>query len=455
MPDSAVTIVLAVAAAFTLLLLIPSLRQARAAGDLDISSALTLGMAWLTSLPIALVAITGGLTRRPDAFGELVPIFPSWYANAVDFAVFFVAALAVIVAMRRLGAARIPVHAAGLLAILLWALAHVSGLQDGRVPALRGSVLLVCLLAATVLPRGRGAPLGAGLFGVTLAATSGFLAVFRGDAAFVVPCVNACEGLGFTGVFPNPDLLGVTLAVSIPFAYIGFRTRARYWFVLYLAGMATATGSRTAILVSLVSILVLLVVRPRVDTERTTAVRTAIAGLVLAGAVASSIYVVRHDWDPSALTDRPALWNVASEHVDESPWFGYGPQKWASLFESGEIPRAAQRSTHNQWMDVLVAAGAVGASVFAAMLAAMLWTAGRARAGVMVMLTTITLIGTTEGTWSVGTLDFLSFSLVAAILTGEPEPEQRASPQRMTAPFAGAPRYPARANPVAETTGSA
>jgi O-antigen ligase len=195
------------------------------------------------------------------------------------------------------------------------------------------------------------------------------------------------------------------LAVSIPFAYIGFRTRARYWFVLYLAGMATATGSRPAILVSLVSILVLLVVRPRVDTERTTAVRTAIAGLVLAGAVASSIYVVRHDWDPSALTDRPALWSVASEHVGESPWFGYGPQKWASLFESGEIPRAAQRSTHNQWMDVLVAAGAVGASVFAAMLAAMLWTAGRARAGVIVMLTTITLIGTTEGTWSVGTLE--------------------------------------------------
>jgi O-antigen ligase len=451
-PESAVTIAMAAAAAFTLLLLIPSLRQARAAGDVDLSTALTLGMGWLTSLAIALVAITGGLTRRPDAFGELAPIFPSWYANAVDVALFLVGALAVVVVLRRLAAIRIPVHLAGLLAILLWALAHASGLQDGRLPALRGSVLLVCLVAATVLPRGRGAPLGAGLFGVTLAVTSGFLAVFREDAAFVVPCTNACEGLGFTGVFPNPDLLGIVLAASIPFAYLGFRGRTRYWFVLYLAGMATATGSRTAILTALVVVCALLLVRPRVDAEHATGLRTAFAGILLAGVLFSSAYVVRHDWDPSALTDRPALWNVASAHVAESPWFGYGPQKWASLSQSGEIPRAAERSAHNQWLDVLLVGGWVGATLFVGMIVAMLWTAGRARDGVIVTLATLTLIGTTEGTWSIATLDFLSFSLVAAILTGERETVGRASPQRTTAPLAGAPQYAARPRPVGEAT---
>jgi hypothetical protein len=37
---------------------------------------------------------------------------------------------------------------------------------------------------------------------------------------------------------------------------------------------------------------------------------------------------------------------------------------------------------------------------------------------VLVVLTTIMVIGTAEGTWSVGTVDGLSFSLVALILTG-------------------------------------
>jgi len=422
----------------TLGLLVPAIRRARAAGDLDASAALTFGTAWLVSLPVALVAITGGVLRRPDAFGELVASYPGWYPGATDLARLLLAALAAALVFKRVSAGSIPVHAAGLLAICLWGVAQLAtGLHDEPHLSLGSGVLLVCLIAATVLPRGRGACLGAGLFGVTLAVASGALAVFRRDVAFVVPCEGACDGLGFTGVLPNVNLLGIALVASIPFAFLGFRGRARDWFVLYLAGMAIATGSRTAIVTSIVAGVALFLVRPGVDAGQRIGIRGVLAGFVLAVAVLASVQIVGAAQHLSGLTDRQDLWSVASDYIQQSPWFGHGPDKWASLFESSEIPRSGQRSTHNQWMDILFVAGGVGAVLFVAMLATALWSAGRARSAVTLALATIFMIGTTEGPWSVGVVDLLSFSLVALILTG---------PVRAGCPAPG--RYPRLAGQV-------
>jgi len=407
------------ASVLALALLYRSLREARAARDLDAATALTLGVGLLVTLPIASVVASGGLVRRPDVLGELVAVFPSWYGEADRVAKMLLAALAGALLLRRATSKRIPVNTAGLFAIALWAVAQLaSGLHGGRLLSLSSAVLLLCLAAATVLPRGRGACLGIGIFGVALAAASGLLAVLRNDAAFVVPCQDACSGLGFTGVLPNENLLGIALAASIPFAFLGFRGRARYAFALYLAGMAIASGSRTAIVAAAIALVAVLIVRPRLDGLRREPGRAAIAWLVLAGALIASIYIPQHDWDPSELTNRPALWDVASDYIDDSPWFGYGPDRWASLATSSEIPRAAQRSAHNQWMDVLFVAGLVGAALLAAIVAAALVSAGRGRPGVALAAATILMVGTTEGAWSIGKLDLMSFSLVALILTG-------------------------------------
>jgi O-antigen ligase len=437
MSRNTASIIMACAALVSLLTLAAALRRARAAGDLDASSALTLGMGWFMSLPIALVAISGGVSRRPNAFGELVPAYPGWSDRAIDASVLLVALLATVLLLRQLMAEHVPIHVAGVFAVLLWGVAQVSGLHDGS-PTFRGAVLLLCLVAATVLPRGRGAALGAGIFGVTLAVASGLLAVLRHDVTFVVPCEGACGGLGFTGVFQNPDLLGVALAASIPFAYLGFRARARSWFILYLAGMAVATGSQTATVAALISVAALLVVRPDLTRDRPAAGTTAIAALVLAGALLSSVYVLRHDWEPSALTERPILWNVASDYVERSPWFGYGPHRWELLAAVGEIPRAAERSAHNQWMDVLFGAGWVGLALLVGVLVATVSSAGHGRAGVLLAAATTTMIGTTEGIWSIGFIDFLSFSFVALILTGQPQGVPRLAPRRARARLAHA-----------------
>jgi O-antigen ligase len=433
--QTAIALLFAGASTFALVLLALGIRDARAARELDASTALVLGAGALIVLPEFLVALTGTLRRRPDVFGDIVATYPAWHGAVVDLTLLLLAGLAVFLLVPRAAAERAPVHVAGLLAILLWAVANLaSGLQGGSLVSPRAGVLLLCLMAAAVLPRGRGACLGAGIFGVLLAAASGLLAVFRYEVAFRVPCEAACGGLGFTGVLPNENLLGAVLTATIPFAYLGFRGRVRLLLAFYLAGMAVATGSRTAALGSVLVVVMLLVVRPSIDERRTSLARTATAWCTLIATTAASIYIVQHDWPSSALTTRPALWSVAWDYIERSPWFGYGPTAWATLYESSEIPLAAQRSTHNQWTDVLFVAGIVGAVLLVSMAVAAIVSAGRARNSVLLVLATISLIGATEGAWSIGTVDLLSFSLVALILTGATTTVESAAPVQWGTP---------------------
>ncbi len=421
MSHGAIAALFAGAAVLALVLLVPVVRRALAERDLDTATALAFGTAAFFSLSSVFVAVTGQLQRRPDAFGDLTTIDPGWFHRVDQISIALLVCLIALVLYRQGTAGTLRVHAAGVIAIALWTMAHLSaGLQGGRLVTARGAVLFLCLAAATVLPRGRGAAFGVGVFGVVLAAAGGLLSLFRYDVAFVVPCQGACTPPGFTGVLPNENLLGIALTASIPFAYLGFRGRARFWLCLYLAAMAAATGSRTAGAGAIISLAALLIVRPRLDADRPAPGRTAVAWAVLAGAVGGSIYVVRHHWSPTALTTRPELWGVAWHYIHRSPWFGYGPEKWATLYSQfSEIPVAAQRTSHNQWTDILFVSGGVGAALFIAMAAAAILTAGRARSGVILSLATILMIGTTEGAWTIGTLDLLSFSLVAFILTGE------------------------------------
>jgi O-antigen ligase len=418
----------AAGALVALAFLIGAIRQARASGDFDASTVLTFAAGVLLILPDALVAVTGTLQRRPDIFGNIVASNPSWYGRVTDVTLLALAVLAVALIVIRARTTDATVHAAALLGVFLWGLANLaSALNGGTLVTARGGVLLLCLLAAAVLPRGRGAALGAGIFGVLLAAAGGLLSIWRYDVAFIVPCAGACNSPGFTGVLPNENLLGIVLTAAVPLAYLGFRGKTRLALCLYLVAMAAATGSRTAGAGSIIVLAALVIVRPNVGRRRTALVGQATAWLVLAASIASSVYIVRHRWPQTALTTRPELWTVAWRYIAKAPWFGYGPERWASLYQASEIPIAAQRTTHNQWTDVLFIAGGLGAVVFVCMAAVAILTAGRARTGAVLILATVLLIGTTEGSWSIGIVDLMSFSLLAFLLTGDPSPVARRS----------------------------
>ncbi len=376
-------------------------------------------MGFAGTLPVAVVAIAGGVVRRPDVLEQLVAIYPGWYSAADRLAKVLLGIVAATLILGRLQSRRAVVQAAGFAAIGLWALAQLGSLQHGGPGPTAGSAtFLLCLIAATMLPRGRGAPLGAGICAIVLAIMSGALAVFRQNVAFIIPCRGACSGLGFTGVVPNENLLGIALAACIPFVYLGFRGWTRIWFVVYLAGVAIATGSRTAVGASVITLLALLIVRPSLETDRLALGRKVFAWFTLAGAIAVSILISRIPPSSSTLTGRPYVWAVASNYIARSPWFGYGPARWEQLSNTSEIPHAALRTTHNIWLDVLFVTGAVGAVVFIGTLVAVIAASGRARTGIVVALATIFMIGTTEGIWAIATFDFASFTFVTILLMG-------------------------------------
>jgi hypothetical protein len=184
-----------------------------------------------------------------------------------------------------------------------------------------------------------------------------------------------------------------------------------------------------------VLVVALLVVRPRLDADRHAPGGVAIAGVLLAVALLASIYLVQHDWSSAkySLVDRPSLWRVASEYHRQAPLFGYGPDKWETVYtETGEIMRSAQHSTHNQWVDVVFNAGWVGAALLVGMMVAMVWSVGFARPAVLIVLASVFLIGIGERAWLIGKADFVSFSLIGLIVLGPPSPqprEQKAGPR--------------------------
>jgi hypothetical protein len=422
-----VQIALAVGALIALRLLLSAVKEARAAHDFDASTALTFGMGWLVSLPSAAVMLTGSLTYQLDVFRNLMKTYPAWDRAMTHLCLVLVAVLAVGLLLRRLSGGNFRVHAAGLIAIALWSVSHLAaGLHGLSIVSQRGLLLLFCLLAATVLPRGRGACLGAALYGVTVAIASAVVAVLHYNVAFA-PCTGSCKPLSFQGALVNGDLLGITLGITIPFVYLGLRGRARVWLSIYLAAMVVVTGSKTATAAAIITILGIFLVRPRLDVRNPF---TALTGTVLVVAVLVAFGVGQHHWGPTALSGRGELWSVARDLVSHSPLVGYGPDKWASLYPAGEIPFVGQRATHNQWLDVLVASGWIGVLLFVSVAIAMIWSAGPARAAVCFTLTAVAVIGTAEGTWQVGTLDLMSFSIVALILTGASRQPER-EPSRL------------------------
>jgi hypothetical protein len=419
---SAIGLLFAAGGAGVLVVLVLALRRAALAGDLDASFALVAAVGAFFITPAALVTLTGSLERRPDSFGNLIVLEPGWYQRLNDVCVLLATATAATLLVRAAAGGTLRIKAAGIAALGLWGVAHVSaGLAGTGLATARGLAWLVCLAAAACLPRSRGACVAAGAVGSAILGVSGLLAAVHYDTAFVVPCQAACGGLGFTGLLPNENLLGVALTGSIPFAYLGFRGRARVLLPIALAGGAVATGSRTATVASLLVLIALMVVRPSVDGSAVRGWRLVAAWSTLVAALAVSAFMVLHRWSPTSLTTRPELWSVARHYIARSPWFGYGPEKWASLYNLSQIPYAAQHTSHNLWTDVLFAAGGVGLALFATLAVATILAAGAARAGSVLVLATIVLIGATEGSWTIGTLDLMSFTLLAFLLTGEPE----------------------------------
>ncbi|GAA3700028.1 O-antigen ligase family protein [Gordonia hankookensis] len=275
-----------------------------------------------------------------------------WFAPAMCVAVVILAANVNAPACR----VRIPV-------VLLMTLLPMSLLplvNDGRGgEVLRWGVWVVLMLA--VLTTGRGVRLSAVAvgcrIGVLLTAPSIAVAVVCEPDVVVANCrVDKCglAGHAITSPFSgNGNVLGLTLALMLPFALAGTRVGRAAMLVLASALLADLAGSRTALLG--IAVVTVLHFALRVAYGR---MRDVILALGLFSTLTISLMPAVLVYGDEAFALRGVLWNRAKAMIVDFPLFGQGPTAWEHFGFSSIIK--ANYSPHNAWLDMGVSVGLWG-----------------------------------------------------------------------------------------------
>ncbi|MFD8004213.1 O-antigen ligase family protein [Streptomyces mirabilis] len=414
------------------LYLILALRSAARAGDWNITSVFILALGWLMNIPALSIVWSGNASFVTDAFGNkiLLKSVANPYFSALRWALIIIIFLTVALAILR-GAGRgwRRVRHVTVIALLLHiVIVFSTGLNHGQMFSATQMSLAVALAACAVLPAGRGAHLGAGVFGITLAIFSGLAAAVR-PAWAVVPCrADKCGPLGFLyrGVLGHENALGITLALTLPYVYLGFRGKARFVLSLYVAGMASLTGSRTAMIAVVVTLLALTMLQPRLGTPADWW-RIRVAWAIVVSGLVIGLVLPMTNTDSHGYTGRGYLWTVAYYKTDSAPVLGFGRGALSGFSQEHINPLIY--SVHNQLLDVRFMAGWIGFFLFLGILAVMIRNSGRGqRLAILIVLTAPIYVGITERPWSLAELDGMTFSILAAMLCAVEATEGKGPP---------------------------
>jgi O-antigen ligase len=184
----------------------------------------------------------------------------------------------------------------------------------------------------------------------------------------------AAVGFRLFGLGANPNgiatlaLVGLLLAIHQP-----FRSR-----LLEAANVATTLAvlvlaqSQTSWLAALVAVPALLIGRSKVKLldRRTLVVLSAFLMVVAVGVIGLALFAVHgltlSDFftgdryrEVTSLTGRSAIWHAALIEWEDNPLFGYGPTTWDTAYRA-RVGLPFAFSAHNQYLQSLAVAGAVG-----------------------------------------------------------------------------------------------
>ncbi|MET7474056.1 O-antigen ligase family protein [Streptomyces sp. NPDC005648] len=411
--------------------------------DWDLTATLVLVVGVLANTEAAAYIIGSGRKERLDPQGRTVIGFPDW-VNRIDMVAngLILVACALFV-LYRLLMARARINTAPLIAVMIvLALGASDGLHGQPLWAPRQLTLLMALFAAAVGRPGRSAFLGGAAVAMVYTVISGVEALVA-PTSVVRPCRadNACNVLGihYAGVFSNENIFALLLLVCVPFAWLGLRGGVRIVLSCYLAFLALVTGSVLAGTAAVVTVILLVLLRPKLADEElpgtppVTPAHRFIGMSAVLSAVAIGVVVPLRHADFGDLRLRAAIWDMAKEEWTRSPLLGYGGKAWSAKYEQGAIPAAVSPSLHNEWIDVLYAGGLVGVFLFAVLLVYLLFRDGPRRLPAAACVLLPVLLGSVlERPWSFGISNSLTFALLATTLmpigarlgaTPEPLPE--------------------------------
>ncbi|MER7571258.1 O-antigen ligase family protein [Streptomyces sp. NPDC126514] len=423
-----IALIIGIMALLSLVPVLLALRRVHAHRDWDLTATIVFLTGLLTALPTMVYVIHSGRSERLDVLGDVVIGFPPWVNRIGTVSNTLLLAMCCLFVGHRLLAARARINPAPAVALGLVVLVAASDALHGQQAfAPRQFVLAAALLAAVVARPGHSAFLGG-------AAVVLLVTVLSGVEALVAPTTvlrecrpdNPCGLLGvhYAGVFTNENILGLVLMLGIPLVWLGLRGPVRVVLALYVAFLAVATGGRLAAVTAVLSLALLVLLRPRLpDTPGAPGPRLSTGRVVIAAPALCAVAVVGLALplrSPSAdrFGDRAAIWDMARGELRESVFLGFGGRAWSAKYPAGEIPAAVSPSLHNQWIDVLHAGGVVALAVFLLLLVHLLVGGGlRGFPVAACVLFPVLLASVLERPWSFGISNVLTFTLVVAVLT--------------------------------------
>ncbi|NII42310.1 O-antigen ligase [Curtobacterium flaccumfaciens] len=328
-----------------------------------------------------------------------------------------------------------PAAIAGLVVLgLIFGSLYGSSLANGGV-----ITLLLVLIAAVFVPRGRGVLEGAAI-GLALLIVLSLLGSLVAASSVSQSCgLRKCGALGFlfSGVADNNNAFGLLASMAIPVLYFGLR-KHQLLFATAAAVLAVSSGSRTGAIAAACG-LILCAIHKRAAL-RTGSLRLAIFAASVLGVGVGILPLL--PLSPEAFTGRVALWRTAFSEMAKQPFIGHGGEFWRDQVNFRVIAHAAGYSTHNQFVESYFVAGIFGiVLLFAAVIIAL--RANRGHLGqVSILLVPILICALTERPWSLGPIDWLSWSLVV-VLTIQFSTNAE-TPEELPAEIAKASRGPQR-----------
>lgn len=386
----------------------------------DWGATFILALGWASQFPNVVAKLSGERAYRRDNQMRLVSVIAP--ANPTLVLVCQVVAVGV-AALLLLNALHRPKHRRisyfGVAVIVASLIAMIADLS-AYVALLTGQpmiLLIVLMAAAFATPSRDGAIAGAALFVISICVVGAMLAIYD-RAAVVMACDGKCTIAGeiYMGPTTHGNTLGLITAAGLPFVWLAFNGRARYILVAFTLFNLIISGSRTSLIVGLLTLLVLMATNPKIKNGIVSGKRLSVLTITVVASVAISIILPLTARPDSFATGRGYLWRIALEQFERQPVLGSGLTVWNQFYKSGEFNAAAAYSTHNQWVEILLLSGVVGAFAFAAGFAVLIFIgSANHRFVVLAVLLPIAALGITERPLSLGLINSMTWALVSLV----------------------------------------
>ncbi|MFI9644079.1 O-antigen ligase family protein [Micromonospora sp. NPDC051925] len=250
---------------------------------------------------------------------------------------------------------------------------HLAGLVNGEHPGPVALALPAAVLAIWALRPGTHALATIGVLGAVTAAGALLLAALRPDLALLTGAGLGAKSWAvgglLTGPYPHSNVLGLMLALSLPFVFSLRHAWSRRAALVTILVVLVWTGSRTSQLAALVALLTWGLLHPRVAGRAAVGWRPSVlVGVPAAAGLALTVFSPLLVTDPTMFTKRGRIWRALLSRWAERPLIGHGPGYFERRPELAEALGGRYTHGHNVLVHLLAVGGLLTLVLFAVLL---------------------------------------------------------------------------------------